>query len=325
MKPIIQIVLACLLATGCGNDESPDFENIDYRQEMRDFVIHLAVYARNHDGDFLIIPQNGQELVSDNGEGDGEPQVEYLQAFDATGRESMFYGYIDDDDETPTEDKEHLLGLCRMCERNSVDVLTTDYCSTQSKVDNSYQLNEQNEFISFAAPDRDLRLIPDYPTPIFNENSEDIDLVSQARNFLYLINSENYETKQDLISAVSTTNHDLIIIDLYHNENAYTSIEVEQLKIKQNGGRRLVLCYMSIGEAEDYRFYWQENWNTEKPDWLEPENPDWEGNYKVKYWEPEWQNIIYGTDSSYLKRILDSDFDGAYLDIVDAFEYFEER
>ena len=28
------------------------------------------------------------------------------------------------------------------------------------------------------------------------------------------------------------------------------------------------------------------------PSWLEDENPDWEGNYRVKYWEAEWQKII---------------------------------
>ena len=140
-----------------------------------------------------------------------------------------------------------------------------------------------------------------------------------------MINSENFAAKQDYISAVSATNYDAIIMDLYHNETAYTSTEINQLKTKQNGRKRLVICYMSIGEAEDYRYYWQESWVTDKPDWLEPENPDWEGNYKVKYWETEWQNIIFGNDNSYLKMILDAGFDGTYLDIIDGFEYFEEK
>ncbi|NPA44475.1 MAG: hypothetical protein GXO49_02970, partial [Chlorobi bacterium] len=83
--------------------------------------------------------------------------------------------------------------------------------------------------------------------------------------------------------------------------------------------------YMSIGEAENYRYYWQEEWNTNKPEWLDKENPDWEGNYKVWYWNKDWQNIIYGNDNSYLKKILDAGFDGVYLDIIDAFEYYEEN
>jgi cysteinyl-tRNA synthetase len=80
---------------------------------------------------------------------------------------------------------------------------------------------------------------------------------------------------------------------------------------------------MSIGESEDYRYYWQASWNTAKPEWMNAENPDWPGNFKVKYWHTEWQSIIYGNDGSYLKKILDAGFDGVYLDIIDAFEFYE--
>jgi len=82
---------------------------------------------------------------------------------------------------------------------------------------------------------------------------------------------------------------------------------------------------MSIGEAEDYRFYWNTAWAISPPSWMEAENPDWPGNYKVKYWDPAWQAMIYGNDASYLKKILDAGFDGVYLDIIDAFEYFENQ
>ena len=54
-------------------------------------------------------------------------------------------------------------------------------------------------------------------------------------------------------------------------------------------------------------------------------NPEWAGNYKVRYWDPEWKRIIYGEDDSYLDRIMNAGFDGAYLDIIDAFEYFESK
>jgi len=43
----------------------------------------------------------------------------------------------------------------------------------------------------------------------------------------------------------------------------------------------------------------------------------------VRYWVAAWQDIVYGNDNSYLKKIRDAGFDGVYLDIIDAFEYFE--
>jgi cysteinyl-tRNA synthetase len=191
-------------------------------------------------------------------------------------------------------------------------------------VDDSYQWNAKNGFISFAAPERDLNTVPTYPSAPFLENAADVTDIAEVKNFLYLIDSENYKTKADFIHAVVATNYDLVIMDLFHNETAYTQAEIQQLKTKKNGGRRLVICYLSIGEAEDYRYYWQTSWNAKKPEWLLRENPEWAGNYKVKYWAPEWQDIIFAGEQSYLQEILDAGFDGAYLDLIDAFEYFED-
>ncbi len=80
---------------------------------------------------------------------------------------------------------------------------------------------------------------------------------------------------------------------------------------------------MSIGEAEDYRYYWNTSWTSNPPDWLAAENPDWPGNFKVQYWHQDWQDIIFGNNNSYSKKIIDAGFDGVYLDIIDAFEFFE--
>ncbi|MCB9258974.1 MAG: endo alpha-1,4 polygalactosaminidase [Ignavibacteriales bacterium] len=321
---ILIISIHLFLVTGCKEEDSVSPEDINYRQEMRNFVTEISKYAKSKNPEFNIVPQNGQELATLTGESEDEPILEYLDVIDATGREDLFYGYVEDNVETPEEDKNYLIDLCKIFEENNVKVLAIDYCSTHTKMDNSYKQNEQNGFISFAADNRELNNIPNYPEKPYNENSINITQISQAKNFLYLINSENFSTKQDFISAVTATNYDLLVMDLFHNEIAFTPDEINQLKIKQNGGTRLVICYMSIGEAEDYRFYWKTSWSSDKPDWLDKENPFWEGNYKVKYWNSDWKNIIYGNQNSYLDLILNANFDGVYLDIIDAYEYYEE-
>ena len=127
-----------------------------------------------------------------------------------------------------------------------------------------------------------------------------------------------------MLTAIQNTNYDVVLIDLFFNDGtALTPADVTSLKTKNNGHSRLVICYMSIGEAENYRYYWQPGWFPGHPSWLGFQNPLWPGNYKVKYWDTEWQAIIYGNDSSYLKRIIDAGFDGVYLDIIDAFDYWE--
>ncbi|MCB9232810.1 MAG: endo alpha-1,4 polygalactosaminidase [Bacteroidia bacterium] len=321
MKKILAFALVLALFSSCRKTDpnAPD----DYKQAMRDFVESISVYTKNQDPNFLIIPQNGQELVTTDGTETGSPEMDYLQAIDGVGREDLFYGYNSDDQATPIADRTYMMAFLDVCEANSVEVLTTDYTFTSSKMDDSYAQNEAKGYISFAAPDRELRSIPGYPLTPYNVNSNDITNLSEAKNFLYLLNPENYASKSDFISAVSQTNYDLVIMDYFFNEEEFSANEISQLKTKKDGGQRLVISYMSIGEAENYRYYWQSDWNKHQPDWLDRENPKWKGNYKVWYWDPEWQAIITGNTNSYVQKILDAGFDGVYLDIIDAFEYYE--
>lgn len=324
MKCKIFLITGLFFLLSCSDDEeTPDYGDVDFRQEMRDFVIGISQYAKVENADFIVIPQNGQELVTINGEEDGSPVTVYLNAIDGVGREDLFYGYDDDNVATPVSEKDNMIAYLDICENNNVEVLTTDYCWTESKMDDSYTQNSAKGYISFAAPDRELNVIPDYPLQAYNVNNLDVETLAQAKNFLYLLNPENYNTKQAFLDAVSRTNYDVIILDCFFNEEILTFNDVAQMKTKLNGGSRLVISYMSIGEAEDYRYYWQTDWNTTVPDWIETENPDWPGNYKVRYWETDWQNIIFGGSDAYLDKILDAGFDGVYLDIIDAFEYFE--
>jgi len=317
-------ILSLIVFYSC-KKENPLPDNIDVRQEMRDFVIGISEYSKNIKSDFIVIPQNGQALITEDGTNTGIVNTDYLDAIDATGREDLFYGYTGDDEETPEEDKQLMLELCSLFEEHSVEVLAIDYCSTQTKIDNSYQQNETNEFISFAADERNLNNIPSYPSAPFNENTDDITDISLAKNFLYLINPENYNTKTEMLSAIAATNYDLVIIDLYFNDEALTAQDIVSIKSKHNGGLRTVVAYVSIGEAEDYRPYWNEDWEKDAPSWLEAENPLWKGNYKVRYWEQEWKDIIYGKEGSYMSKVLNAGFDGVYLDIIDGYEYFEEQ
>lgn len=326
MKKTIFFITLVLILSSCNKEDDNNFDNeTEFKQKMRAFVIGISQYAKATRSGFLIVPQNGIELVSSNGEVTGKPSLAYLNAIDANGQEDLFYGYDNDDQATSTTDNSYLRGLLNILKNAGKTILVTDYCSTPSKMANSYLENENYGYISFAADQRELSNIPYFPNPINQENNNVVTDISQVKNFLYLINPSNYTTKNSFIAAVTSTNYDLLIMDIYFNDGtAFTSSEVNQLKNKANGGKRLVISYMSIGEAEDYRYYWQPSWNNHKPSWLEAENPDWAGNYKVKYWNTEWQNIIYGNDNSYLKKILNTDFDGVYLDIIDAFEYFEK-
>lgn len=310
-----------ILFISCSKEEYPD---LNFKEEMRDFVIEISDYARIKTPGFLIIPQNGIELVTRNGEENDSLHASYLSAINGNGQEDLFYGYDKDDKATSEKESVYLQTFLDRSKNTGKVILVTDYCSAHSNMDNSYSQNSMAGYISFAANERELNNIPAYPNPIFGENSNTITRLSEIRNFLYLINDENYSSKTDFINAVTSTNYDLLIMDLFFDGTTeFTLDEIEQLKKKSNGGKRLLVSYMSIGEAEDYRYYWQSDWDESCPSWMDGENPHWEGNYKVRYWEPEWQSIIYGNENAYLDKIIYAGFDGVYLDIIDAFEYYE--
>lgn len=322
MKKITELLLIAILCSCSSDSDTTDPNaNSSYRQEMRSLVIGISQKAKGLHPGFAVIPQNGIELVSTTGDADGNPVMDYLNAIDGNGQEDLFFGYDEDDQPTPAEDNAYLRGLLNISKSAGKTILVTDYCSAPQKMASSYQQNATAGYFSFAAPQRALNVIPaGQPN---NVNASDITSLSQAKNFLYLINPENFEIKQAFINAVTATNYDVVIMDLYLNTEVFTAAELAQLKHKANGGTRMLVCYMSVGEAEDYRYYWDASWSANPPAWLAAENPDWPGNYKVQYWNTEWQGIIYQNRDSYLNKIINAGFDGVYLDIIDAFEYFE--
>jgi cysteinyl-tRNA synthetase len=122
--------------------------------------------------------------------------------------------------------------------------------------------------------------------------------------------------------------YDLVVLDYGFdslNATAFPREIVDLMRLRPDGSRRLVLAYLNIGEAEEARYYWRQTWFNNRPDWLEPEDTDSPGVYRVKYWDPAWQAIVYGTPKAYLDRILDAGFDGVYIDGADKVEYWKRK
>src|SRR5262245_54107344 len=126
--------------------------------------------------------------------------------------------------------------------------------------------------------------------------------------------------------AIAAVPYDMFVLDYSRDGSdaeALTAPDLEKLKTKPDGGRRIVLSYLSIGEAEKYRYYWKWYWGwffgLLAPRWRGSQNAEWRGNYGVRYWDEDWQKIIFSGPDSYLDRIMRAGFDGVYLDKVDEF------
>lgn len=176
------------------------------------------------------------------------------------------------------------------------------------------------------------------------------------------IRSWGYQLQRIDPERVARSPYDLMVVDYSRDgkeTGRMTAADVQRMQVRPDGGRRVVLAYLSIGEAEDYRYYWNEDWieavivlnddggvvrtprgaspaaaikpasaqfkairlpKLGAPVWLGRENDTWATNFFVRYWEPGWQNLVFGNAESYLARLLAAGFDGVYLDRIDAFQ-----
>ena len=148
----------------------------------------------------------------------------------------------------------------------------------------------------------------------------------EVSTFMYQIQELDDYTNIDLLAA---TEYNMLVVEPGFNfrDSPYdVAYLVSRLKQKPNGEKRILLAYIDIGQAEDYRDYWQPDWiaptssQAGYPDFLVSIDPDgWSGNYPVAYWDAQWQDI-WLSQNGLIEKIASYGFDGVYLDWVEAYD-----
>lgn len=301
-----------------------DSGKIAYRQAMGNLLCDIKEYGQTHGrSDFFVIANGGAGLMESN-ELFSEEDCDNLKAhLDGVMAESVNYGWdMSMDNPTPLDEQEAFHNLLAKAKQAGVVPMVLDYCKEKAEIQKAYREDRDYGYLGWVSARRDLDRIPkELPN---NNNTRECRQLVQAKNYLVLLNPEAFQSKEAYIASLAASNYDLLIIDAYYGDSMLTPEDIAKIQYKPNGSRRLVAAYMSVGEAEDYRPYWQEAWKNNPPDWLWKANGDWEGSYRVKYWHKEWQQLLMGTPQSYLDKILAAGFDGVFLDVVDVFYAFED-
>lgn len=286
------------------------FGEIEPMEKMRELIVEIA----SRDSEKIIILQNGSEIYYD----DGVLNEEFLQYIDGAGQESFLFGSGGVvDKKTPKEDREYLLNNLVPLEEKGKKILTINYSKNRKNRKEIEKINKKYGFVGESIKDFSA---DSFNLPIKEFNLDEVRSLDEVKNFLYLLNPSKFNSKDEYLRALKSSEYDLLIIEPTLNGSFFTKDEIEQLKYKKNGSRRLVIAYFSIGEAEDYRYYWEKSWSKKLPDWIVEENENWDGNYIVKYWSKEWQEIV----KEYQRRLESIGVDGYYLDTIDSFQYFED-
>lgn len=146
--------------------------------------------------------------------------------------------------------------------------------------------------------------------------------LDEVTHWLYLIDSDlDSETSDQIVASA----YDLVVLDFIPSEKDSRDYPMERIIARLHGATnpKLILAYVDIAQAEDFRTYWQAGWRVGEPEWIVDDDPDgWEGDYPVAFWHEEWQDIWLG-DEGYLETIVAAGFDGVYLDWVEAYSHEE--
>lgn len=312
MKRKATLIFLILIIASCSKEKRSDRKG----PKMQELILEISNYARKQNPNFIVIPQNGIELAFNYlTEEDGLSQ-EFISAIDGFGIEELFYN-------TNAISDNEILGMVQKVGEVKT-IMVADYAGSNTNYNNAVQKCQNNGFICFPRREGNYDYV-DIPNVLLNENTNNITTLAEAKNYLYLISDSGFSSKTAYLDALRVTNYDVLLIDAFYGGEQLTLSDVNSLKVKDNGGSRLVIAYMNIGAAEKYRYYWNDKWKLHSPGWLKKKYDGYDDEIWVKFWKKEWQEIIYSGGDSYTQRIINSGFNGVYLDNVEAyyFLYFD--
>lgn len=132
--------------------------------------------------------------------------------------------------------------------------------------------------------------------------------------------------RKGAVDRLDAADADLLVIDPTRTVRGLEGFDAKGT-VARLRARKVVLAYVNVGQAEDYRTYWDASWRAPAegargtPGYLVTVDPDgWKGNYPVAYWDPRWQARLWGSADALVDAAIADGFDGAYLDWVLGYE-----
>ncbi len=319
---------------GRQGDEEPLLDEpvgvlLDFKEEMRLFIQTISRYARGLKPEFVIIVEDGLELLTKVDVVDAEivsPARAYTRSIDGIMEVGLFHGvpFFGQPHDDPKIQEVRLANTDR-AHKESLPVLVLDKTDQTDQVNAGYKQSRQRGYIYSSIFNQEVQdsILPKYPARPFNENSTSILSLGSVKNFAIIGNPAVYGRQDEFALRMHKTNYDMLIVDVFLGGQPLKRQTVATLKYKQIGARRMVLARVNIGTAARYYYYWKRNWSSGSPLWIGApmkRDPD---RYFVEYWRPEWQRIITGDTQSLIYGLLAQGYDGVVLSDVDVYNVLE--
>jgi len=124
--------------------------------------------------------------------------------------------------------------------------------------------------------------------------------------------------RAEWIEHMGGNNYDLLIVaPVLQDRRLLSRQEVESLRLKKVGTRRLVLARLNVGQIFGDDGPPLSSTGQGGMNWLEAPRAD--GSRPARYWHPVWRQWI----GARFAALIDLGFDGVMLEGVEAFSFFE--
>jgi cysteinyl-tRNA synthetase len=306
LGPALVISLLLVMSSGCLQlwEEEPT-----HVEEMRSLVQGISSYARDRDPDFIVVVANGEDLAIDG----GRTAKGFLASIDGVAREDLYFGSGGLDIPTPWSRIESMASRLNVSKDAGKVVMAVDRCSQPGYIWDASKWAESMGFLYYASNTDDMDTIPDYPADPHGANRGNVSSLSQARNLVVLAATNGHDSRAEYLESLRQTNFDVLVIDAFYNKTPLTTQEVNSLRVKKDGGTRLVVAVVGLGQVDERQAVWKEQYVYQPPGWLGKDVTGEDGKHWVKYWEKDWRNVLFKSEGSWLDQVLDLGFDGVYL------------
>ncbi|MBL8630023.1 MAG: hypothetical protein JNM81_10370 [Rhodospirillaceae bacterium] len=303
----------------------------NYRDEMRKIVEELSTYARSRIPGFTLVTVGGFDLFTwgqrevdltelrrpedfkPSTAADGELPLGYpMRRYQQRVNGFILDGFYCAPIRVPLAD-------VQATRSDNLKALSIDHCPPD-RAQKAVDMARKDRIVAHVDTEMDKKFADIPPARPNPENPYSVENLNAARSMLVNLNNRKFGSKLLWLQALKNTNYDVVVIDGFYNGNqALTKAEVNSLKYKKLGSRRLVMAWIDIGQASDDAYYWQREWQVGNPSWLMALDRTNPGKYHVEYWNPAWKAIVGKTYSG----LLDLGFDGIVIAGVESYRRWE--
>jgi len=283
---------------------------INYRQEMRDFIIEFSSYAKEINPNTVIIPQNGVELFTHDDMFKGVIDSKLAKSVDGWTIEDIFYT---NQPEMNTPQDPHvtseIVPLLSQISNYGKPVLAINYVDIAPLVEIQVTKSLSAGFLPGNVAVQNGKKIP----KLTNPNTNNITSLQEAKNFLYVSESSSLEK---IVTTIAETDYDVVIIPTVIKNERLDPFAIQKLKTKKSGGKRLIIARL---KTENIKSDNEDN-ISETSCWLDRKFDDEiKPNPNVEYWNSGWKELA----KAEAKTLLDDGWDGFVLEMTNQWEYWE--